>query len=432
MENRADIAHREGSLTISASWLLMARTVSFVFSLALPLFLVRHLNQTEFGLYKQAFLVVNSVVMIAPLGFGMSALYFMPREPYKQRSTVLHILVFNLAVGGLVCLALILRPSFLQLIIGGPQLAAYAPDLGFLILLWVIASPFEFIAMACNEMKTASAIIIAVQLSRTGFVLAAAMLIGSVRALVSAAIVQGACVSLMFILYLSTRFPKFWLHFDTAMRRRQLSYVLTLGAAGLLYTFQLDLHNYFVSNRFGPAVFAIYAVGTAQLPLVNMLQEAASSVLIPRISVLQQNGDNHEIIRQMARAMRKLAAAYLPIYAFLLILVPTFLRFLFTDRYVDSWPVFAVNLTLLPLSVILYDPLFPALAEHRYFLIRLRIVLVLALIPLLWFCTAHFGLVGAISAVVAANLADRVVMIIRFGEVLGFKRRTLVLLKDIA
>jgi O-antigen/teichoic acid export membrane protein len=422
---------RAASLTISASWLLMARTVSFVFSLALPLFLVRHLNQTDFGLYKQAFLVVNTVVMIAPLGFGMSALYFLPREPDKRQSTVLHILLFNLAVGGLVCLALIARPSLVQLIIGGPQLVSYASALGLLILLWVITSPFEFIAMACNEMKAASAIIIAVQLSRTGFVLAAALVFGSVRSLVLAAIVQGACVLLAFVVYLGARFPKFWLHFDGAMMGRQLSYVLPLGAAGLLYTFQTDLHNYFVSNRFGPALFAVYAIGTAQLPLVNMLQEAASSVLIPRISVLQQQGHNHEIILQTARAMRKLAAAYLPIYAVLLVVGREFIRFLFTDRYIDSWPVFAVNLTLLPLSIILYDPLCRALAEQRYFLIRLRIVLLLALIPLLWFGTVYFGLVGAIAAVVAANLADRSVMIIRFGYVLGFRRKDMVLVKDI-
>src|SRR5258708_26454752 len=163
-----------------------------------------------------------------------------------------------------------------------------------------------------------------------------------------------------------------------------------------------------------------------------MLQEAASSVLIPHISVLQQKGDYHEIILQTARGMRKLAAAYLPIYAVLLVVGREFIRFLFTDRYIDSWPIFAVNLTLLPLSIILYDPLCRALAEQRYFLIRLRMVLLLALIPLLWFCTVHFGLVGAISAVVAANLADRGVMIIRFAYVLGFKRRDMVLVKDIA
>ena len=100
---------REPSLSIDTSWLLAARTVSFVVSLALPLFLVRHLDQVQFGLYKQAFLFVNSAVAIVPLGFGMSALYFLPRDPGNRGQTVLNILMFNSLVGGLVCFALILR-----------------------------------------------------------------------------------------------------------------------------------------------------------------------------------------------------------------------------------------------------------------------------------------------------------------------------------
>jgi O-antigen/teichoic acid export membrane protein len=424
-------APRQSSLTIDASWLLIARTVSFVFSLALPLFLVRHLNQVEFGLYKQAFLVVNSAITIVPLGFGMSALYFLPREPEKQGHAVLNILLFNLAAGGLVCLAFIARPDIVQLIFGGSELVPYASALGGIILLWTTASAFDVIAVARNEMKSAGAIIIFIQLTRTALVLGAGIFFGSVRALIFAALVQGACQSIAFILYLELRFPGFWRHFDPAMMRRQLSYALPLGAAALLYTFQTDLHNYFVSNRFGPAVYAAYAIGTVQLPLVNMLQEAATSVLIPRICLLQRNNENREIVLQMARAMRKLAIAYLPIYALMLVVGREFIRFLFTDRYLSAWPIFAVNLTLLPISVILLDPLYRAYADQRYFLIRLRTLLLLAVVVLLWFGTARFGPVGAISAVVLVSFAERVVTVVRFSRLLRVGRTDIVLVKDL-
>ncbi len=422
---------RGSSLTMDASWLLIARVVSFIFSLALPLFLVRHLDQVDFGLYKQAFLVVNSAMAIAPLGFGMSALYFLPREPEKQGPAVLNILLFNFAVGALVCFAFIAQPSILERIFRGPLLVPYAPALGFLVLLWTTASAFDIIAVARNEVKAAGAIIFFIQLTRAAFVLAAGVFFGSVRALVFAAIVQGALQSIGFVLYLQFRFPGFWRHFDVPLMRRQLSYALPLGAAGLLYTFQVDLHNYFVSNRFGPTLFAIYAIGTVQLPLVTMLQEAANSVLIPRISFLHRNHEHREIILLTVRAMRKLAAAYLPIYALLLVVGREFIRFLFTDRYLSSWPVFAVNLTLLPISIILLDPLYRAYPEQRYFLIRVRTVLLFAVILLLWFGTAHFGLLGAISAVVVVNLAERVVTGIRFGHVLGVTRKDIVLVKDL-
>ncbi len=422
---------RPSSLTIDASWLLIARTVSFAFSLALPLFLVRHLNQVEFGIYKQAFLVVNSLVAIVPLGFGMSALYFLPREPDKRSHTVFNIFLFNCFAGGLVCIAFVVRPSIVQLIFGGPQLIPYARALGFIILLWTTGSAFEFIAVALNEMRSASAIIIFVQLTRTAFVLTAAVFFGSVKALVTAAIFQGACQVIVYIIYLEARFPGFWHHFDLAMMKRQLSYALPLGAAGLLYQFQTDLHNYFVSNRFGPALFAVYSIGTAQLPLVYMLQEAATSVLIPRISLLQRSNERHEITLQMFRAIRKLAAAYLPIYFLLLVVGREFIRFLFTARYANAWPVFAVNLTLLPISIILFDPLYRAYADQRYFLIRMRMALFAVVVVLLWFGTKYFGLVGAISSVVIVSLAERVVTIIRFKRILGVTWSDLAELTDV-
>jgi O-antigen/teichoic acid export membrane protein len=422
---------RKSSLTIDTAWLLAARTISFVVSLALPLFLVRHLAQVEFGLYKQAFLIVNSAVTIVPLGFGMSALYFLPREPGKQAQTVLNILLFNILAGGLVCLALVLYPNIIELIFGGSQMVSYAPALGILILLWTTASSFDMIAVAFQDMKMASAVIILIQLTRTAFVLAAGIIFGSVMALVWAAVLQGILQSVGFVLYLQLRSPHFWSHIDAALMRRQLSYALPLGAAGLLYVLQIDLHNYFVSNRFGPALFAVYAIGTAQLPLVNMLQESANSVLIPRISLLQQNHENREILFQLTRAMRKLAAAYLPIYALLLVVGPEFIRFLFTDRYLSSWPVFAVNLTLLPLSIVTLDALYRAYAEQRYFLIRVRIALVFAVVLLLWFGTARFGPVGAIGAVVIVNLAERLIMGVRFARVMGVTRRDIGLLKDV-
>jgi hypothetical protein len=41
---------------------------------------VRRLSQQDLGLYKQAFFVVTTAMNLLPLGFAMSAFYFLPRE----------------------------------------------------------------------------------------------------------------------------------------------------------------------------------------------------------------------------------------------------------------------------------------------------------------------------------------------------------------
>jgi O-antigen/teichoic acid export membrane protein len=213
--------------------------------------------------------------------------------------------------------------------------------------------------------------------------------------------------------------------------RDQLSYAIPLGAAGILMIVQTDLHNYFVANHFGPALFAVYSLGTLQLPLMGLLQEAANSVLITRVSILQQHGEHREIILLLARAARKLAAVYFPVYVFLMLAGREFIRVMFTARFADSWPIFAVNLTLLPLGIVLLDPLFRAYQRERYFLLRLRLALAVVLIATLWLFTARLGLLGVIAVVVAIAVFERAVMAIHFARLLGVTGRDMSLLRDV-
>jgi len=154
-------------------------------------------------------------------------------------------------------------------------------------------------------------------------------------------------------------------------------------------------------------------------------------VLIPRVSLLQQQNDTREIMELMARAMRKLAAVYFPVYALMVVVAHEFISFLFTRSYLASVPVFLINLTLLLLGIVLQDPLFRAYVEQRFFLIRLRVVLCVLLTAGLWVGITRFGMVGAISAVVLVGVAERAVMAIRFGRILGVTRKDIVLLKDV-
>jgi O-antigen/teichoic acid export membrane protein len=410
---------------------MFAKTIAFVFNLALPMILVRRLDQAQFGVYKQLFLIIGTAVMVLPLGFAMNAYYFLPREPERQQETVLNILIYCMVMGCLACGAFLVRPVLLDIIFHQPGLTGYARLVGFVILFWIVSQALEIIPIAHGEMKMASAMIVSVQLTRTAIYLAAVLMFGSVRALIWAAVVQGVLQTGVLWWYLQSRFGAFWRRFDWSLMRNQLSYALPLGMAGILYTVQTDLHSYFVSNRLGAVAFAIYGVGTVQLPLMTMLQEATNAVVIPRVAALQQQNERPEIIQLMARAMRKLAAVYFPAYALLVVVAHEFIGFLFTKQYLASVPVFRINLTLLLLAILLQDPLFRAYAEQRFFLIRLRIFLCVLLTGGLWFGTAHFGLLGAISSVVLVTVIEKVVMAVKFGRILGVNRHDFVLLRDI-
>jgi len=419
------------SLTSHVSWLMLAKTLSFLFNLALPLILVRRLEPPDYGTYKQLFLFIQTSVVFLQLGFGMSAYYFLPREPERRRETVTNVMLFNLLMGTLAGVVLFIHPAVLSEVFGQPGLTSYGHLIGAVILLWIVSSFLEIVPIANQEIKLASGAIVAVQLSRTVFYLAAVLVLGTVRALVYAALIQGLLQTVILLAYLQSRFPGFWRCFDLAGMRRQLSYALPIGAGALLLNVQSDLHNYFVSHRFGPAVFAMYSVGTVQLPFMNLLQEATNAVMILRVTVLQQRNETAEILRLTARAMRKLAAVFFPAFVLFLIFRREFITFLFTARYTASSRIFAVNLLLLPMAVLLYDPLFRAFMDQRFFLLRLRLVLCGVLTLCLWLTIRRFGLMGAISTVVAIMAVERAVTLARICRILGARWSDLRLVKDV-
>jgi O-antigen/teichoic acid export membrane protein len=390
------------------------------------------MDRAQYGLYKQAFLVVSTAMVVLPLGMGMSAFYFLPREKTRRRETVLNIVLFDVAVGALACGALVLYPSLLTAIFGDPRLARYSAWIGATILFWIAGAFLDKVPVANGEIRLASAFIIGIQASRALIFVGAVLFFGTLRSLLAAAVLHGAIQTGVLICYLEWRFAGFWRAFDWKMLRDQLSYALPLGAAAFLMIVQTDLHNYFVSNHFGPAWFAVYSLGTLQLPLMGLIQEATNSVLITRVSMLQKQNESREIVTLVARAAGKLASVYFPVYVFLLVAGREFIRVLFTARFADSWPIFAVNLTLLPLGIVLLDPLYRAFERERYFLLRLRLALAGVLIVALWLFTERLGLRGVIAVVVAIAATERAVMAIHFGKLLGVTARDLVLLRDLA
>lgn len=411
---------------------MFAKGTAYVLGFALPLLLVRRLSQYEFGLYKQAFLIVSTALTVLPLGVSLSAYYFLPREDGERKSAVVfNVLCFNVFVGGLAFVLLLLRPSLLGSLFGSAELTAYAPLVGLVILLWMIAMFLEIAAIANDQAKTATIFIIASQLTKTTFLIGAAAVFGSIRALLYAALIQGFVQNVVLVVYLRSRFPGFWKKLNWGMMQAQLSYALPIGLAGLVFGVLIDMHNYIVSYRFGAAAFAIYAVGCFSLPLVNVVGESFGTLLISHISRLQKDGKTREIILVTAQTMRKLAAVYFPLYAFLLVTGRELLILLFTEQYLASWPIFVIHLTTVPFFVLITDPIMRAHAEHRFFLLKVRVVTVVLLFIALWYGTLYFGLVGAISIMVMFSLADRFVETAKAWRIVGVKWSDAALLKDV-
>jgi O-antigen/teichoic acid export membrane protein len=430
--DKADGRSAAPALRVQAFWLIVARALGFVFTLALPILMVRVFDKVQFGAYKQAFILIGTAQALLPLGFGVTAFYFLAREPGRRPAVILNIVLYHAAISLLAFLTFLVWPGIVTLILGSDKLAYLAPVIGAIICLAVFSSFLEMVATANADVAWSTSFIIGAQLSRTVLLLVAAAIFRTVEAVLYASMIQAALQSITLVWYLQSRFPFFWRHFDADLARDQVKYAVPFGLAGLLFAIQSDLHNYLVSHEFTTAEFALYTVGTSQLPFIGILRESVSSVLLSRYSRLQQENRTAEILDLMLRSWRKLAAVIFPALAALMVLGPDFIAVLYTKDYLASWPIFRMNLLLLLLSVFITDAVIRTYAEYRYVFMGFRFISLVFQIVVSLLIIPVTGMIGALIGMMAAYVLERALSFRVVLRVLGFRPHDLKRLSGVA
>ncbi len=397
-------------LAVQAFWLTFAKLVAAVFGILMPVLLVRILNQHDFGVYKQVFLFIGTTTSFAAFSVGVSAFYFMPRQPQRGGQIALNILLYNVIAGMVPLLLLLFYPRFLNLFFRSGDLEPFALILGIFVMLQLNASLVEMIPTAMQDVRSSTLFVTGTQLFKIAAAVGAALIFRSVRSIVLASLMWAALCVAILLRYLYQRFGAFWKHFDRKFFREQLAYALPLGAYGIVWVFRKDLDNYFVSAMYSPAQYAVYAIGWMEVPLISLFLESMLSVMVVRISALHQEGRTEDIRKILASAINRLATVQFAIYALLLVAGRDLIVFFYTKTYAASAPIFYITITLIVLNVFMYDPIVRAYMELRKFILLVRISVLVGLCIVLAPVIHHFGMIGAAVTAVLGDLTERLIV----------------------
>ena len=426
----------EKSFIERATWLTGANLLAFALSFLTPLVIVRVFDRAEFGTYKQLFQILTTFMTALYLQVPMSAYYFMPREPNKRLQVAMNIILFYVVVGGLTALIFAAYPTWITYIFHNPALDEHIPLLGVALTLWLIATNVEIFPLALGDVRTASRFIVLAQISKSLVMISAALMFGSLRAVLWGSIIQGAIQCAFMLCYIHFRIGSLKVRlgqlFDWSLLRQQLANSLPYGGGATAQSLQVDLHNYFVSHYFSAASFAVYANGCFQVPLVSLLQSSFRDALTPEVARLEASGDYRGIIQAWLNAMRRLSFVILPACALLFVVRRELIVTLFTEAYADSASIFAVYLIVLLTQMVLTSSIMRSIADFRYFRLKFN----LAQIPLA--CVALYigiklgGLVGAAAATACLSVFDVAVGVTAICRKLGVKRKDLRQLAPVA
>src|SRR3954469_25608157 len=118
---------QHGSILRRAGPLMLARLGVAAVTFAIPMVLARLLLPAEYGTFKQAWLLSNTLFLVLPLGLNQSLIYFVPCEPAKTRAWESHAVPLTPALDALAVVLLLGGAPLVAAAFRNPKLAGLIP-----------------------------------------------------------------------------------------------------------------------------------------------------------------------------------------------------------------------------------------------------------------------------------------------------------------
>lgn len=403
MNGDSGFAKVEHSLRMQSIVMTMARVLRTILTIAIPVVMVRVLDQETFGAYKQIGLIASAALAILSLGLPPSLYYFVPRLPEKSQIFVVQTAIVFAVVGIIGGVALVLGDSLLARAFG-PQLARYSLWLGAMVALSITA--LLDIAMVVDRRVRLAAVSSAVLDATHGLlVVAAALITRDLHWIMAAAILSLILRVIVLVGYIRWRGRAM----PTTGRTRgalieQFQYALPYYGASLIALAGEQFHAFYVATVYDAAQFAIYAIGTLQLPMIGHLMHSIGETIVLDGSKKYADGNVQEMHRVWRRATYMLALILMPLFFVLEVFARDVIEVFFGIGYSASAEVFRIFIITLPLSILLGSTLLRATADLRLMMVANTIGLTVGAISLV-LMVDRFGVTAAAWSVVLGNLA---------------------------
>lgn len=390
----------EGSLRTQSILMTTVRVLRTVLTIGIPIVLVRVLDQADFGAYKQVGLIATTALSILALGLSSSLFYFIPRAPARSQAFILQtaaVFAITSVAGGL---ALAFNSDLLARFFS-PETARYSVWLGIMVGL-SITSLLDVLMVVDRRVRLAAVSSAALDLTHGLLVIGAALLSRDLDVVLAV-----VCVSLLIRVMVLAGYIR-WRGKVTPTEPgkwpllEQFAYALPFYFTTLVAMSRDQLHAFFVATNYDAAQFAIYAIGTIQLPLVGHMTQSIGETIILENSRNFAAGNLAEMQRVWHRATYIVALIMLPLFFVLEFFAADIISVMFGTAYAASASVWRVFVLMLPLSILLGATMLRATGDMKRMITADVISLCVTIATLLALADA-LGILAAVWSIVLGN-----------------------------
>ena len=420
------------SLRLQSAFVTLARVLRTVFAIAVPIVLVRVLEQQTFGQYKQIALLSTTAVGALGLGLPGSLYYFVPRNPRSSQSLLVRSLLVLAGVGVAAGALVTICAPWLDRAFSAP-FSEYRFVVAALVAISVPESLVEVVAVVDRRARLAAVATGVFEALRSALVVAVALVTRDLT-LVLVAVTFGLALRLgALLVYLAWRRGQHPGDREPGRTGAQLRYALPFHAAALVGMARDQLHSYFVATQYTTAQYAIYAVGVTPLPFLDKITQSVAEVVVVDASKNFALGRLDEVRRVWWRGSFGIALALVPAFVICEVFATDIITLLYGADYAASAAVMRVYLLVLLLSIPLSSVLLRASASPRAMIAADLLSLGGAISTLFVAATAtSLGPLGAVTSMVAGLLVFHAVAGFTVARRVGVTLRTFLPWRDLA
>ena len=409
------------SVTKQAAFLMAGRMFSMPITFLVPMVLVRYFSVTEFGHYRQLFLIFFVVLPIMDMGISNSLFYFLPKYPEKKEQFLsqTYFIQFFLCIT-LVVIFYVFGNEISNFICKSNSLTPYILYIGMFAAMWHFSKILEVVLIIEKKAHIASIISFSSDLVRSLLSIIVVVLFhGNLKDLLLYGLLITGILRIFFmIVYVVKRKTRIFMPVRKEFLYSQVRYALPIGLAVAVMSFVLQSHQYVVSIMGDTTKFAIYTVGCFQLPFLGIILDSiAKTSLIRMMELSKLKNGKIEITRIILNSIRKLWIIFFPMFFFLFVYAHEVVVFLFTDKFTASIPVFKVFIFIIPVSAIMLRHVPRVFAETKFILQNNFLLFVLSVCFCI-VCFTYFGVIGSAMGFVFANIISQLSYFIKCKEML--------------
>jgi O-antigen/teichoic acid export membrane protein len=320
--------------------LASARLLNQALALLSPLLLVRLLEISEYGRYRQFMATAMFITSLAGFALSANLNYLIARSPEREAVDITNTCLLMLAVSIASALVIVLARQWIV----PPEISSSWLLLAVYVFLFLNLEVLVSYWLAHRQSVQVMGYTLAVTLWRIATLLAATYWLHDVELIFVTIVCAEALKNLWIYVWLRRR-GLIVFRWDAPAMREQVRLVAPLGAGSVLYKMN-DFGKVVVANQMGPVPLAIYTTAAYQVPIVNIAQGALADVIFPDM-VKRSQKDPAQGLLLWKRAQVLVFAAICPAWVLITYFAEPVVRLLFTDAYVAATPYFQVFLLLM-------------------------------------------------------------------------------------